>query len=106
MYIEEKLLQENLFSKEHINELYNLFVVLSENQKFIITPFNLISIFQNISFKKQMEIDQDVWNQIFFQIDHDKDGGISFQDFIRFICLHLKLIFGEIGDRMSFNKVV
>jgi Ca2+-binding EF-hand superfamily protein len=105
MYIEEKIIQENIFTKEHIDELYNLFVVLSENSRFNIIPNHFINTFQNITDKKLLNVDKEIWTQIFFQIDHDKDGGISFQDFVRFISIHLKLIFGEVGDKISINKI-
>jgi Ca2+-binding EF-hand superfamily protein len=105
MLYEDKAVQENVLQKEHIDEIYNLYVVLTDNDKYTINPYNFINIFHNLSEKENLAIDKDIWNQIFFQIDHDKDGTLSFQDFIRFIYLHLKLALGECSEKISYNKI-
>lgn len=105
MFIEDKIIQENILSREHIDEIYHLFVNFCDNNRFSIIPLDFINIFHSISEKRSLNIDKEIWNQIFFQIDNDKDGSISFQDFLRFIYNNIKIIFGEIGDRISFNKI-
>jgi Ca2+-binding EF-hand superfamily protein len=106
MFIEEKIIQENLLTREHIDEIYHLFVNLCDDERFKIIPLNFINIFDNISTKKGLSLDKEIWNQIFFEIDHDKDGAISFQDFLRFIYNYLKLIFGEICEKSSYNRLM
>jgi Ca2+-binding EF-hand superfamily protein len=101
MFFEEKIISENLLSREYIDELYHLFVNLCDNQRFKIIPLDFIQTFSN----KETSVDKDIWNQIFFQIDYDKDGAISFQDFLRFTYNNLKLIFGEV-DRVSYNRLM
>ena len=104
MLMELKIISENIISREHIDELYNLFVILCHDEKFKIIPSNFIEIFQSVSDKKNLTVDNDIWTQIFFQIDSDKDGAISFQDFLKFIYSNLRIILGEIGDKFSVNK--
>jgi Ca2+-binding EF-hand superfamily protein len=106
MFFEEKIISENLLSREYIDELYHLFVNLCDNQRFKIIPLDFIQIFSNISEKKGLSVDKDIWNQIFFLIDYDKDGAISFQDFLRFTYNNLKLVFSEVGDRVSYNRLM
>jgi Ca2+-binding EF-hand superfamily protein len=103
MFFEEKILQENLLSKEHIDELYHLFVNICDTHKYNIIPLNFIQVFSNISEKKGLQIDKDIWNQIFSQIDYDKDGQISFQDILRYIYNNLKLIY--LGEKASYNRL-
>ena len=106
MFIEEKIIQENLLAREHIDEIYHLFVNLCDDERFKLIPLNLIQIFDNISLKKGLSLDKEIWNQIFFEIDYDKDGSINFQDFLRFIYNYLKLIFGDICEKFSYNRLM
>jgi Ca2+-binding EF-hand superfamily protein len=105
MFIEDKILQENIISRDHIDEIYNVFVILTENTKFKITPLNFTNVFHNVSEKQNLKLDKDEWNQIFLKIDHDKDGVISFQDFLRYIYINLKIILGETSEKYSINKI-
>jgi Ca2+-binding EF-hand superfamily protein len=105
MFIEEKILQENIMSRDHIDEIYNLFVILTENSQFKIIPLNFINVFHNISEKKSLNVDKESWNQIFTQIDYDKDGAISFQDFLRYVYNNFKIILGEVTENFSFNRI-
>jgi Ca2+-binding EF-hand superfamily protein len=105
MLMECKIISENIIPKELIDELYNLFVTLCNDDKFKIIPSNFIDIFNNISEKRNLNVDKDIWTQIFFQIDSDKDGAISFQDFLKFIYSILKIIFGETGEKFSISKI-
>jgi Ca2+-binding EF-hand superfamily protein len=104
-YIEEKIINENLLTKQHIDEIYNIFVHFCEDDKYVFSPKIFANIFQNISEKRGLKVDKDIWNQIFYQIDFDKDGSVSFQDFLKFIDLNLKLIFAEAGEKLSVNKI-
>jgi Ca2+-binding EF-hand superfamily protein len=103
MFFEEKILQENILSKEHIDELYTLFVTLCDTGKYSIIPSNFIQVFSTIAEKKGITLDKDIWNGIFFQIDYDKDGQISFQDILRYIYNNIKLIL--VGERSSYNRI-
>lgn len=105
MFIEDKIIQENILSKENIDELYHLFVNLCDSNRYSINPLNFINVFQNISEKRGVTVDKDIWNQIFFQIDNDKDGTISFQDFLRFVYFNLKIIFGKADERLNLQKI-
>ena len=103
MFFEEKILQENILSKEHIDEIYILFVTLCDTGKYSIIPSNFIQVFNSISEKKGLTLDKDIWNGIFFQVDYDKDGQISFQDILRYIYLNIKLMLN--CDRSSYNRL-
>jgi Ca2+-binding EF-hand superfamily protein len=103
MFFEEKILQENILSKEHIDEIYLLFVTLCDTGKYGIIPSNFIQVFQGVAEKKGLTLDKDIWNSMFFQIDYDKDGQISFQDILRYIYSHIKLIL--VCDRSSYNRM-
>jgi len=105
MFIEEKILQENIMSRDHIDEIYNLFVILTENSQFKIIPLNFINVFNNISEKKSLNVDKETWTQIFTQIDYDKDGAISFQDFLRYVYNNFKIILGEASENFSLNRI-
>lgn len=105
MFMEEKLLTENVITRDHIDELYTLFVNICDSTRFSMTPLDFINIFSTISEKKSLDIDKEFWNHVFFLIDHDKDGRISFQDFVKYIYGYLKIIFGEVGEKLSFNRI-
>jgi len=96
MLAEEKIIQENLLGREHIDEMYHLFVVLCDDNKFNINPLNFLTTFQILHDKKNFSFDKDYWNQMFMHIDYDKDGVITFQDFIRFLYFNIKIVAGEI----------
>jgi Ca2+-binding EF-hand superfamily protein len=104
MFFEEKILQENILSKEHIDELYILFSTLCDSEKYSIIPSNFIQVFNTIAEKKGLTLDKDIWNGIFFQIDYDKDGQISFQDILRYIYNNIKLILVS-DSRSSYNRM-
>jgi hypothetical protein len=103
MFFEEKILQENILSKSHIDELYLIYVNICDIQKFTIIPSNFIEVFGGISEKKGLLLDKDIWNQIFFLVDNDKDGQISFQDMLRYIYNNIKLM--AVCDKTSFNRM-
>ena len=103
--MEEQILIENIISKDHLNDIYNLFVTLCGKNEYKIIPFNFIEIFNTISEKRNLNIDKEIWNKIFCQIDFDKDGVINFQDFLRYIYYNLRVILGEIGEKSSYNKL-
>lgn len=96
MLAEDKIIQENLLCREHIDEMYHLFVILCDDNKFNINPLNFLTIFQSIHEKKNFNFDKDYWNQMFMHIDYDKDGVITFQDFIRYLYFNLKIMSSEI----------
>ena len=105
MFMEDKILVENVISKEHIDELYNLYIMLSEEGSYKIIPLHFINVFTSLSAKKNLQIDKEHWTQLFSQMDSDKDGRISFQDFVKFIYSNLRVIFGELGDKLSLSKI-
>ena len=103
--IETQILKEQLFTKEHIDEIYILFVNICDNNRFNITPLNFIKTFNNISEKKQiLSIEKKTWDQKFMMIDSDKDGLVTFPDFIRFIYDSLKISLNCI-DRRSIAQI-
>jgi Ca2+-binding EF-hand superfamily protein len=104
MLMENKIISENIIPKELIDELYNIFVTLCHDDRFKIIPSNFIEVFHNISEKRNLNIDKDIWTQIFFQIDSDMDGAISFQDFLKFMYSNLKIVLGETGEKLSICK--
>lgn len=104
MLAEDKIIQENLLGREHIDEMYHLFVVLCDDNKFNINPLNFLTTFQILHDKKNFTFDKDYWNQIFMHIDNDKDGVITFQDFIRFLYFNIKIITADI-DKHSIIRI-
>jgi len=103
--MEEKIIRENILCREHIDEIYNLFVNLCENERFSLIPLDFINIFTAINDKNNLHIDKDFWNQIFYLIDCDKDGKINFQDFLKFIYNDFKIILGEVSESYSMNRI-
>ena len=91
MYIEEKILQEGILTKDHISEIYSIYVTLCDNTRFKILPSDFNQIFLQSSLSKDLSA-----TQYFFQIDNDGDGRINFQDFLRFIVINVKTVLGEI----------
>ncbi len=106
MFMEDKIIQENLICRDHIDEIYNLYVNLCKPDKFSIIPLDFINIFTNIAEKRNINVEnKDIWNQTFFKIDSDKDGQITFQDLLTYVYNNLKIIFGQIGEKSSFYKI-
>ncbi len=103
--IEEEILSENILSQDHITECYNLYVIACKDDKLKMIPCEFISFFNEVLAKKNIEIDPQFWDQIFYGIDTNKDGSICFQDFLKFIYKNLKIILGEIGDKTCINKL-
>lgn len=102
--MEDIILKENIISKGHIDEIYNLFVNICNSNDYKIKPKDFLEVFQNLSDKKSLNINKEVWSQMFLIIDQDKDGGINFQDLLKFIYNNLKLIWDDIYDNFTFNK--
>jgi len=101
MSIEEKIIKENLITKEHIDEIYILFVMICDNKRYSITPLNFINVFTNIAEMKNLNIEKKVWDEIFMVIDSDKDGLITFPDFIKFIYNHFKIYLNNTNKQSS-----
>lgn len=105
MYVEDKILQEKIFTRDHIDEIYSIFVLLCDNKKYKLTPADFTNNLKKIAQSKQINVSEDLWNQYFLQIDYDKDGRIDFQDFLRYFIQNLKLILGEIYFKSGLNQV-
>ena len=52
--MEEKIIRENILCREHIDEIYNLFVNLCENERFSLIPLDFINIFTAINDKNNL----------------------------------------------------
>ena len=105
MYVEEKILQENILTRDHIDELYSIFVVLCDSSRFKIIPADFVKNFQKIAQSKSISVNDEIWSQYFFQIDIDGDGRINFQDFLKYITDNFKLILGELNNKNSLNEI-
>lgn len=105
MFIEDRIMHENLLTREHIDEIYNLFTILCPSEKFYLVPLDFFNIFSNLTNKKGFTVSKDYWDSLFNIIDHDRDGQIKFQDFIRYIYFHLKIYCREIGDKIIQFKL-
>jgi hypothetical protein len=103
--IEEEILSENIISQEHITDIYNLYVIACKDDKLKMIPSDFISFFNSVLTKKNIIIDQQSWDQIFYGIDSNKDGSICFQDFLKFLYKNIKIILNEIGEKISMNKL-
>jgi hypothetical protein len=103
--IEEEILGENILTQEHITDSYNLYVIACRDDKLKMIPSEFISFFNSVLTKKNMLIDQQSWDYIFYGIDSNKDGSICFQDFMKFLYKNLKIILNEIGEKISINRL-
>ena len=99
MYIEEKILSEGILTKDHISEIYTIYVTLCDNTRFKLLPSDFSQIFLQSSLSKDLST-----TQYFFQIDNDGDGRINFQDFLRFIVLNVKTVLGQLFTKGILSR--
>ena len=105
MYVEELILAEKILTREHIDELYCIFVSLCSNTRFKIEPKDFTETFQNIARNKSININDELWRYYFVQIDINRDGRIDFQDFLRYTYQHLKMILGTLTYKNGLNQI-
>ena len=101
MYIEEKILSEGILTKDHISELYTIYVTLCDNTRFKLLPSDFSQLFLQSSLSKDLST-----TQYFFQIDNDGDGRINFQDFLRFIVLNVKTVLGQLSPIGTLSRTL
>ena len=101
MYIEEKILSEGILTKDHISEIYTIYVTLCDNTRFKLLPSDFSQIFLQSSLSKDLST-----TQYFFQIDNDGDGRINFQDFLRFIVLNVKTVLGQLSPIGTLSRTL
>ena len=105
MYVEELILAEKILTREHIDELYCIFVSLCSPTRFKIEPKDFTETFQNIARNKSININDELWRYYFVQIDINRDGRIDFQDFLRYTYQHLKMILGTLTYKNGLNQL-
>ena len=54
MYIEEKILSEGILTKDHISELYTIYVTLCDNTRFKLLPSDFSQLFLQSSLSKDL----------------------------------------------------
>ena len=90
-----EILKEKIFSKDHIQTLYILFSNLCTDTEFKLTRSSLFELFKRLSQITNMKYDEEKIDLFHLQIDINKDGIITFVDFLLFITTIIKLAYNE-----------
>ncbi len=102
---EDKLIEEKIFSHNHIHIIYILFVNLCKENEYKLTRSILIDLFQKLSPITNIKYEEEKIDLFHLQIDIDKDGIIEFEDFLNFITTILKLTYNELYYKKGVNSL-
>ena len=98
-----QILKEKIFSLDHINAIYILFSNLCSEKEIKLTRSSLIDFFNRLSPITNMKYDEEKIDLFHLQIDVNKDGIITFGDFLLFITTIMKLSYNELYMKKGIN---
>ena len=98
-----QILKEKIFSLDHINAIYILFSNLCSEKEIKLTRSSLIDFFNRLSPITNMKYDEEKIDLFHLQIDINKDGIITFGDFLLFITTIMKLSYNELYMKKGIN---
>ena len=99
----KEILKEKIFSKDHIHAIYILFSNLCSEAEFKLTRSSLFELFHHLSQITNMKYDEEKIDLFHLQIDINKDGIITFDDFSLFITTIIKLAYNELYPKKGLN---
>ena len=82
--MEEAIIKQGLLSQEEIEEVHKVFVMIDRTGKGLITIEDLCSTVHLISMNPA--ISRDSLQQLWGHLDVDKDGKVSWEDFLGYTC--------------------
>ena len=96
-------LDEKIFPHSYLYTIYNLFVNICKTKEYKITPQILFDLFYKISQTTNTKYEEHKIGIYYLQIDIDKDGIVSYYDFIKFITTLMKFTYNEIYYKKGIN---
>lgn len=81
---EQSLLQQGLLSQEETEEFRKIFLMIDYDGSGYLSLENLHSFAQEISKNTSLR-EQDTY-QLFMHMDYNKDGKVSWENFLHYIC--------------------
>ena len=103
---EDKLIEEKIFSHNHIHIIYILFSNLCKEEDYKLTRSILFDLFRHLSPITKINYEEEKIDLFHLQIDIDKDGIIEFEDFLCFITTILKLTYNELYYKKGLNSLI
>ena len=97
------VLDEKIFSRNHLHTIYILFVNLCKEYDYKLTPSILYDLFRQLSKMANVEYEEYKIGIFHLQIDIDKDGTVNFEDFLKFITTIIKFTYNEIYCKKGIN---
>ena len=99
----KEILKEKIFSLDHIHAIYILFSNLCTETEFKLTRSSLFEFFRRLSQITNMKYEEEKIDLFHLQIDINKDGIITFVDFVLFITTIIKLSYNELYPKKGIN---
>ena len=99
----KEILKEKIFSIDHIHSIYILFANLCSENQIKLTRSSLFDLFRRISQITNMKYEEEKIDLYHLQIDINKDGIITFDDFSHFITTIIKLAYNELYPKKGLN---
>ena len=101
-----EILKEKIFSLDHIHAIYILFSNLCSETEDKLTRSSLFELFRHLSQITNMKYEEENIDLFHLQIDINKDGIITFDDFLLFITTIIKLSFNELYPKKGLNSLM
>ena len=102
----KEILSEKIFSKDYIHAIYILFSNLCSETEFKLTRTSLFDLFNSLSQITNIKCEEEKIDLFHLQIDINRDGVITFDDFLLFITATLKLAFNELYPKKGINSLI
>ena len=102
----KEILSEKIFSKDYIHAIYILFSNLCSETEFKLTRTSLFDLFNSLSQITNIKCEEEKIDLFHLQIDINRDGVITFDDFLLFITATLKLAFNELYPKRGINSLI
>ena len=101
----KEILEEKIFSKDYIHAIYILFSNLCSETESKLTRSSLFDLFNHLSQITNVKYEEEKIDLFHLQIDINKDGIITFDDFLLFITASIKLAFNELYFKKGINSL-
>ena len=99
------IIEEKIFSKNHIHSLYILFSNLCTENDFKLTRASLFDLFRQLYPITTVKYEEEKIDLYHLQIDINKDGVITFVDFLLFMYTVIKLTYNELYYKKGINSL-
>ena len=100
-----EILKEKIFSLDHVHAIYILFSNLCSERELKLTRSSLLDFFNRLSSITNMKYDEEKIDLFHLQIDVNKDGIITFGDFLLFITTIIKLSYNQLYIKKGINLI-